>query len=41
MNADYINDDELREAILAAVANDIKVSVTREKVEFVVVKSTQ
>ena len=41
MNDDNINDDELGESILAAVANDIKVSVTREKVEFVVVKSTQ
>ena len=41
MNDEEINEDELGESILAAVASDIKVNVTREKVEFVVVKTNQ
>ena len=36
-----LNEDELSESILAAMASDIKVSVTREKVELVVIKSSQ
>ena len=41
MKDENINEDELSESILAAVATDIKVSVTREKVEMVIIKSTQ
>ena len=36
---DVLNEDELAESILAAVAEDIKVSVTRDHVDFIVVKS--
>ncbi len=38
---DKLGEDELSESILAAMASDIKVSVTREKVELVVIKSAQ
>lgn len=38
---DKLNEDELSESILAAMASDIKVSVTRKKVELVVIKSSQ
>ena len=38
---DKLNEDELSESILAAMASDIKVSVTRQKVELVVIKSSQ
>ena len=36
-----MSQDELSESILGAIASDIKVSVTRERVEFVVIRSTQ
>ncbi|MCR5355790.1 MAG: hypothetical protein K6E63_00150, partial [Lachnospiraceae bacterium] len=36
-----INEDEIGESILTSIASDIKVSVTKEKVEFLVIKSTQ
>ena len=38
---DKLDEDELSESILAAMASDIKVSVTREKVELVVIKTAQ
>ena len=38
---DKLNEDELSESILAAMASDIKVSATRQKVELVVIKSSQ
>ena len=36
-----INEDEIGESILTAIASDIRVSVTKDKVEFLVIKSTQ
>ena len=40
MSEDTLNEDEIAESILAAVADDIKVSVTKESVDFIVVKSS-
>jgi hypothetical protein len=41
LSDDEINVDELSESILAAVASNIKVSVSKEKVEIIVIKSYQ
>ncbi|MCR5232713.1 MAG: mechanosensitive ion channel family protein [Lachnospiraceae bacterium] len=39
--ADEINEEEISESILGAIADDIKVSVTKDRVDFMVIKSLQ
>ena len=39
--ADEINEEEISESILGAIADDIKVSVTKDRVNFMVIKSLQ
>ena len=41
MNENGINEKELGESILTSMASDIKVSIDRERVEFIVVKSAK
>ncbi len=41
MNENGINEKELGESILTSMANDIRVSIDRERVEFIVIKSSQ
>ncbi len=41
LSENRINEEEIGESILTAIASDIRVSVTKDKVEFLVIKTTQ